>query len=245
MRLLLALLLLALLGVGWAWWQLRLARAREARVRQLDFPKGTFAKVRAQHPQLSDKDMALVAQGLRQFFLAYLKSGRRPVSMPSQVADDLWHEFILHTRRYQLFCQQAFGRFLHHTPAVSLTGVVQSNAGLRRCGREACRDEHINPFKPTRLPLLFALDTKFNIAQGFRYQPDCGGVKRQHREGDAGVVHCGGDFSDRSFDGGTAGLSDSDGGGAGHEAGSSDSPGGSGGSDGGDGGGCSAGCGGD
>jgi len=38
--------------------------------------------------------------GLRQFFLAHLKSGRRYVSMPSQVADGLWHEFILFTKNY-------------------------------------------------------------------------------------------------------------------------------------------------
>ena len=34
----------------------------------------------------------LVSRGLRQFFLAYLMSGKRYVSMPSRVADELWHE---------------------------------------------------------------------------------------------------------------------------------------------------------
>ena len=31
--------------------------------------------------------------------------------MPSQVTDDLWHEFILYTRNYEDFCRRAFGRF--------------------------------------------------------------------------------------------------------------------------------------
>jgi hypothetical protein len=117
--------------------------------------------------------------------------------------------------------------------------MVQSNAGLRRCWRATCREEHINPLKPARLPLLFALDAKFNISNGFRYQPDCGSVQRQ-RSGDAGVgvVHCGGDFSDTSFDGGTDGLSDHSAGHAGHDG---DSSGGSDGCS----GGCSSGCGGD
>ena len=34
--------------------------------------------------------------------------------------------------------------------------------------------EH-QPAAPTRLPLLFALDTKLNIPGGFRYVPDCSG----------------------------------------------------------------------
>lgn len=52
---------------------------------------------------------------LKQFFAAYLTGGGRPVSMPSQIVDDLWHEFILYTRDYQKFCRWAFGRLLHHT----------------------------------------------------------------------------------------------------------------------------------
>jgi hypothetical protein len=63
--------------------------------------------------------MQLVTRALRQFFLAHLHSGRRYVSMSSQVADDLWHEFILCTRNYDAFCRRAFGRFVHHTPAVA------------------------------------------------------------------------------------------------------------------------------
>ena len=93
---------------------------REAYIRHAMLPRGLFAALRQQHPHLSDKDCPLVAQALRQFFQTYLHGGRRPVSMPSRVVDDLWHAFILHTRTYQQFCNQTFGRFLHHTPAVVL-----------------------------------------------------------------------------------------------------------------------------
>jgi hypothetical protein len=41
--------------------------------------------------------------------------------MPSQVADDLWHEFILFTKNYDAFCRQAFGGFFHHSPAAVLS----------------------------------------------------------------------------------------------------------------------------
>lgn len=208
------------------WKRARMARRSEY-IRAHTLPKGLYERLRKRRPDLSLKDCQLVGQGLRQFFLAYLKSGCRFVSMPSQLADDLWHEFILYTRNYDQFCHRAFGRFLHHTPAVVLSPDKQNNEGLRRCWWQACREENINPAKPTRLPLLFALDAKFGIADGFRYVPDCGSIRR---EGDAnsGVVYCGGDFGDASVDGCTDGFGDS----------------GDGGGDGG-GGGCGGGCGGD
>ena len=82
---------------------------REQFIRSFMFPRGLFDKLAAARPGLAVKDHQLVARALRQFFLAYLKSGNRRVAMPSQVVDDLWHEFILFTRDYQVFCQTAFG----------------------------------------------------------------------------------------------------------------------------------------
>lgn len=213
-------------------WKHRVAGAREAHIRTFAFPKGLFAKVIAKYPHLTQKDMDLVSHGLRQFFLAYLKSGRQYVSMPSQVADELWHEFILYTHNYEAFTKQAFGTFLHHTPAAVLSSKAHSNIGLRRCWRYVCLEENINPRSPSRLPLLFVLDAKLKIANGFQYVADCSGVRRDNKAGgDSAKVHCGGDFSDNSFDGTTEGLSDAGGhGGDGH--------GGDGGGDGCGGGGC-------
>jgi hypothetical protein len=37
----------------------------------------------------------------------------------------------------------------------------------------ACALEQINPKKPARLPLLFAIDALLNINNGFIYQLDC------------------------------------------------------------------------
>lgn len=228
---------MGLAGVSLLAWRLHVARRREAHIKHFAFPKGVFAKVIAKHPHLTPKDMELVAHGLRQFFMAYLKSEFQHVSMPSQVADDLWHEFILYTRHYQAFSRQAFGRFLHHTPAVVLAGGQRSsNAGLRRCWWHVCREENINPRKPSRLPLLFALDTKFNIAHGFHYVADCRGLGRRDDDRDGGATHCGGDFADNTVDGGSSGFGD-----GGSHSSHDSSPGGFDG-DGGDGGG---GCGGD
>jgi len=194
-------------------WQRQVTLRREAYIRSFVLPQGLFERLRRHHPQLTAKDCQLVAQGLRQFFLAHLKSGRRFVSMPSQVVDDLWHELILYTRHYQVFCQRAFGRFLHHTPAVVLGGNRNDNTGIRRCWRLACVEENINPRKPSRLPLLFALDQKLDISNGFRYLPDCEAARRAGRDG-GGSVHCGGDFTSPSFDGSTDGLDGDSGGSA-------------------------------
>jgi hypothetical protein len=205
---------------------------REKFIRSYMFPDGLLAKLGKQRQNVGRKEQQLVARALRQFFLAHLKSGRKFVSMPSQVVDDLWHEFILYTRHYDEFCKRAFGQFLHHTPAVVLSADKQNNTGLRRVWWHACLEENINPRSPTRLPLLFSLDEKLNIENGFRYKTDCKGLRPDDdKKGDSSTssAYCGGDFSSSSFDGSTDGFGDS----------------GDGGGDGGDGGGCGGGgCGG-
>jgi hypothetical protein len=216
-------------------WQREQKLRRETYIRSFILPKGLFEKLIKHHPHLTLKECQLVAHGLRQFFLAHLKSGLQYVSMPSQVADDLWHELILYTKNYQQFCEQAFGRFLHHTPAVVLSKGQRGNAGIRRCWRYVCMEENINPHKPTRLPLLFALDSKLNIAGGFHYVADCQGARRQGVN-DGGATYCGADL-------GVSDSSNSDSGsscGADGDIGGSDS-GDSGGSDGCGGGGCGGG----
>ncbi len=102
-------------------------------------------------------------------------------------------------------------------------------------------EENINPRRPTRLPLLFALDKKLGIANGFVYALDCNVLRRQSPAGDGATVHCGSDFGSTSFDGTTDGFGDwSGGGGESGGAGATSDGGGGGGGDGG--GGCSGGC---
>ncbi|MBL8449699.1 MAG: hypothetical protein JNM32_07230 [Dechloromonas sp.] len=234
-------------------WRRAAAAQRAEYIRHFALPKGLYERLRSRRPDFGPKECQLVAQGLRQFFLAYLRGGRRFVSMPSQAVDDLWHEFILYTREYETFCRKAFGHFLHHTPAVVLSSAGEANAGLRRCWWHTCREENINPRQPTRLPLLFALDAKLGIADGFHYVPDCGSV-RNRRDAGSGTPYCGGDFSSTYFDGGTEGFGDSgDSGGSGASVSGGESGGGSSESSGGDsgggsscgGGGCGGGGGGD
>jgi hypothetical protein len=194
-----------------------LLHRREAHIRNFELPRGLFEQLRKRRPELELKDCQLVAHALRHFFLAHLKSGRRYVSMPSQVADDLWHEFILFTKNYEVFCRRAFGRFLHHTPAVAVSDDRKASAGLQRTWWHACKEDHINPRSPSRLPLLFALDAKLGVAGGYVYALDC--KKLTRGDGSSQVVYCGGDMASSSSCGGgsggdVGGVSDGDGGGA-------------------------------
>jgi hypothetical protein len=78
---------------------------------------------------------------------------------------------------------------------------------------------------------LFALDSKLDIPNGFVYHPDC----RELRKNGSGAAYCGGDFSDTSIDGSSAGFGDAGSDGSGHGGGHDG--GGHGGDGGGDGGG--------
>jgi hypothetical protein len=170
-------------------------------VREVRFPSFLGAKLRAKYPQLSVSDTDLVLRGLRQFFMAHLRSKRAFVAMPSQVVDAVWHEFILHTRGYEVWCQAAFGRLLHHTPAEVLGRDARRNDGLRRAWYWACKEESINPRQPTRLPLLFALDKKYGIAGGFAYVPDCRDIDRQS----GSDAYCGTSFGEGGGSDGASG----------------------------------------
>ena len=196
--------LLLLLTLLWRRWR---RSVRADYIRTYTFPPALYEKLRKRRPELALKDCQLVGRALRQFFLAYLQGGCRYVSMPSQVTDDLWHELILYTRFYDNFCKKAFGGFLHHTPAVVLSRNKQNNSGLRRIWWLTCREENINPRKPSRLPLLFAIDKKLNIADGFVYAPDCRAL-RAAGDNSSGTPYCGGDFDSPDFDGSTDGFGD-------------------------------------
>ena len=186
-------------------------------VRDASLPRFLVDRLIAAHPQLKRGDAELVLRGLRQFFMAYLRSGGQFVGMPSRVVDTAWHEFILHTQAYQLWCGSAFGKLLHHTPAEVLKGNnAKRNDGLRRTWYWACKEESIDPRRPTRLPLLFALDKKFGIAGGFIYEANCESINRAS----GSDTHCGSVFS--SSDSGAAGDADGFGGSESTSGGGSD-----------------------
>ena len=56
-------------------------------------------------------------QALREVIrFLFLVSLHNEVLTPSHQVDLAWHELILHTKAYHKFCEDHFGRYLHHTP---------------------------------------------------------------------------------------------------------------------------------
>jgi hypothetical protein len=163
------------------------------------FPSSVVNTVVETYPHLASPQVESVLKGLREFFHICREAGPVMVAMPSQVVDVAWHAFILSTRAYQEFCQKAFGRFLHHTPAEAMKREGKGPEGIRRTWHLACKRENINPQRPGRLPLLFALDADLDILNGFKYSVDC------TRPGSH--AYCG---SHIGCSGGSCGTSDSD-----------------------------------
>jgi len=228
--------ILLAIGIGWLIHRRRRARRRLAYIESYQFHPSLRRRWRLKHPSLSEEEENAVFEGLRDFFWACQCAGKRMVAMPSQVVDDGWHEFILFSRAYAEFCRNAFGRFLHHTPAEAMRTPTQAQEGIKRAWRLCCRREKIKPHQPDRLPRLFALDAQLAIAGGFFYSLDCMAAQAAaadglHTSGRDGS-HCGSAIGCTSCSGYFDGV-DSDGGDGGGD------------SDGGDGGGCGGGCGGD
>ena len=206
------LLVFAIAGlVVWMLWR---NWARNRRVAYIDnFPDARLLdkSLAARHPELSEAQRQEVFIGLNDYFQLCRTAGKRMVAMPSQAVDDAWHEFILFTRQYNQFCQGAFGRFLHHTPAEAMSAPTQASEGIRRAWRLACAREGIDPQKPDRLPRLFALDAALLIVGGFIYHLDCMAAQKAgmgdgycaSHIGCGGSSGCAGDSS--SSDGGDGG----------------------------------------
>ena len=153
------------------------------------FPQQMAKRLHEKYPHLSDAQVNQVMDALRNFFTLCSKAKMEMVSMPSQVVDEAWHEFILFTRQYEEFCQNALGRFLHHTPAEAMKAPTEAQQGIQRAWQLACEHERINVKAPEKLPQLFAIDTLLMIDDGFNYVLDCTVVEGQQRpHADAGTA---------------------------------------------------------
>lgn len=187
-----------------------------AYIRNYTFPKKIALRIKEEYPHLNDEDVEIVFDALRDYFHICNIGKTRVVSMPSQVVDLAWHEFILFTRNYQSFCNRAIGRFLHHIPTEAMESPTLAQEGIKRTWRLACAKEKMSPATPSRLPLLFAIDGKLKIEDGFKYSLNCQvksslGYGRRYCAGHIGcAAGCAGDsgsssnrsggFSDRSGD---------------------------------------------
>jgi hypothetical protein len=205
----------------------RTRQRREAFIRDYVFPDVLRRKIAQKYPQLSEPQIDLVFGALRQYFYACLaaKVATRggSVGMPSRVVDDLWHEFILMSREYADFCNQAFGGFLHHVPEGELkvpmhTALSTTLDALKPRGGIARGVAVLGG-----IPLLFAIDKALAIPGGFEHDADTIASIEARRHIAQASGSCGAVIHGSSSCGVSAGSDSSDGGG--------------------DGGGCGGGCG--
>jgi hypothetical protein len=73
----------------------------------------------------------LVGTGLRQWLRCAGAALRddQVIGMPSHAVDEAWHGLILCTAVYARFCDDAYGRFLHHHPEGGAPAAVADAAG--------------------------------------------------------------------------------------------------------------------
>jgi len=148
-------------------------RNRTIFIDDYEFPPGIAKRIKQKYDHLTDDDVFYILEGLKSFFIISLKAKGKMVAMPSQIIDIAWHEFILFTRNYQLFCHKGLGRFLHHTPTEAMKTPTSAQLGIKRAWRISCDLESIDPKMPRRLPLLFSIDKTLHIEDGFIYNINC------------------------------------------------------------------------
>ena len=197
--------LLALAVFAWGRWM------RERFVREGPLPVLLKRRWCEAYPGTSNKDSDLVERGLRQFFFACVRSGTKPVAMPSTVVEQMWRGFATDAAVYESWSQMAFGRVLAPTSALQLGSNAQDNDALRRAWYWACKDEAILPRHPTRLPILFALDAKLAIDGGIPYLAHRAFEVFPQRGNKGGDVHYGTSFSSNEYCGSHADFGCADG----------------------------------
>jgi len=209
-------LLVIAFSIAFYFWRKEQDKKRLQFIENYKFSPALIKRVKEKHNYLNDRDMAKVVRATRDYFYICKQAKGKMVAMPSEIVDVFWHEFILFTKEYELFCKKGMGHFLHHTPTEAMKSKTSAQVGIKRAWRLACIKEKINPQSPKKLPLLFGIDKTLKIKGGFSYQLNC---KSKSTKGsscggycatDIGCTSsCGGSESSCGGDFGSSGSSDS------------------------------------
>lgn len=113
----------------------------------------------------------LVVTGLRQWLRCCAAALRdnQVIGMPSHAADEALHGLILCTRRYQTFCDEAYGRFMHHTPAGAEPSGARSDPMSEQLRRTVIAWSMVAV--PGERCVLWDLDQRVGVAQPWGLAP--------------------------------------------------------------------------
>ena len=164
----LELLALIVLLIGFLLLQQKEQRKQDIFIDNYKFPKRVELNIKELYQHLTDEDVQIILEGLKEYFKLYIISNRRMIVIPSLLISKAWYEFMQSKSEYNDFCQNAFGFFLHHAPIVKIQQ-NEANYDLKVLWTLVCNREDINPNDPNKLPFIFLLDEKFKINAGYKF----------------------------------------------------------------------------
>jgi hypothetical protein len=142
---------------------------RRIYIESYSFPSALRDRLEARDDlDLTGTQISLVFDGLRTWFVACLYADGKTLGMPSRAVDIAWHEFILMTREYQSFCDEAFGYYLHHSPEETMDEAMPG--ALRRTLLTTEREPMVPGY--VGIPFLFALDGELGLEGGQNWTPE-------------------------------------------------------------------------
>lgn len=147
-----------------------------------EFPSGVLLRFFEAERALSLEARGRVFEALRTYFQLCVRARGRMVTMPSVIVDEAWHHFLLFSRDYEEFCERAFGRMLHHSPAEGLDDTDRLKDGLGKAWALSCAHEGLPVDIPPRMPVLFTIDVKLGIENGRHYFLDADAAPAYERE---------------------------------------------------------------
>jgi hypothetical protein len=107
----------------------------------------------------------LIETGLRQWLrcAGAALAEEQVIGMPSHAVDEAWHGFILCTARYARFCDEAYGRFLHHHPEGGAPSGHQAGSMAEQLGRTVVAWTIVA--EPGETCVLWDLDQRVGVEQ--------------------------------------------------------------------------------
>lgn len=133
-----------------------------------EIPPKVFYKFRQRFKDLTVYQVEYAAKAFLSFLSVCKAFPNMNIPMPSETVDEIWHEFILHTKDYALFCDKHLGKFLHHTPNQDIERKKiseQEVSEILHLWTITCLQEEMDPFSEKSKPSLFYSDVELGVKE--------------------------------------------------------------------------------